>query len=56
MPSYKQDEEFATEIVEYKHLLDKAIEWIANNLEPEDVFSSDALGQWAEAVGYEKET
>ena len=32
--------------------LDQITEWIAANLEPEDVFSAEELQQWAEDNGY----
>ncbi len=35
--------------------LDDAIEWIKNNLSPEDVFSEKDLDQWAEENEYTKE-
>lgn len=35
-------------------LLDNAIDWIATNLSPEDVFSEEMLAEWAEANDYRK--
>jgi light-regulated signal transduction histidine kinase (bacteriophytochrome) len=30
------------------------IDWIAENMEPDEVFSDDELAEWAEDNGYEK--
>lgn len=35
--------------------LDSAIEWIADELAPDDVFSTKKLETWAESNGYVKE-
>lgn len=35
--------------------LDNAIDWIADQLDPDDVFSEKKLEQWAESNGYKKE-
>lgn len=35
-------------------LLEQSIEWIGDNMNPEDVFSKKDLENWAEANGYEK--
>jgi len=37
-------------------LLHQAIEWIADNLEPQDVFPDHKLNDWAEEQGFEKES
>jgi len=34
--------------------LDEAIDWIANELNPDDVFTDDKLERWAESNGYSK--
>ena len=34
--------------------LDKAIEWIRDNMEPGDVFFSHQLSEWAEKNGFEE--
>jgi len=36
-------------------LLDKAAEWIAGNLGPEDVFPEDQLVEWAKNNGFVEE-
>ncbi len=55
MPTSSQDQSFAEAIVDYRNLLDNAIEWIAKNLNPSDVFSDKDLETWAEGEGYVKE-
>jgi|AMFO01.1.fsa_nt_gi hypothetical protein len=35
-------------------MLESAIDWIASNLDPYDVFDEDALAEWAEPNGYTK--
>lgn len=44
----KQDHNFRDEVIS-RSLLEDAIAWIANNMEPEDVFSEKQLQTWAEA-------
>jgi hypothetical protein len=46
MTTASQDRQFLTEVVGTR-LLEEAIDWIKNNLEPEDVFSDEKLHQWA---------
>lgn len=59
MPSTRQDEAFADSMNDHvlvsKKALDAAIVFIADELEPEDVFSDKKLSQWAESNGYVKE-
>jgi hypothetical protein len=62
MTSVKQDQLFAEEMsgqaeeVKMKHsTLDVAIDWIQDNLSPEDVFDTKDLQTWAENNGYVKE-
>lgn len=62
MPSTKQDTDFSKLMEENidtvkvsNTALDNAIEWIGDNLEPEDVFSKANLELWAESNGYVKE-
>ena len=49
--SYKQDEAFVGTVIS-KRLLEDSIEWISNNMDPEDVFSEDKLTIWAVDHGY----
>lgn len=35
--------------------LDDAIDWIAGNLDPTDVFTNEQLDRWARDAGYVKE-
>lgn len=41
--------------IEIPDLLETAVDWIAENLDPEDVFSDEALQMWADANGYSKD-
>jgi hypothetical protein len=63
MPTNSQDKEFAMEMkdsvdeveVKMSHsALDNAINWIGDNLDPDQVFSEEKLRDWAESNGYEK--
>ena len=48
--------DFRAEVVSLpKYLLDDAVSWIQNNLEPDDVFSAEQLETWAENNGYKLE-
>jgi predicted nucleic acid-binding Zn-ribbon protein len=46
MTTSKQDREFIETVVS-SSLLDMSIGWIGSNLSPSDVFSNEALEQWA---------
>ena len=35
-------------------ILDKVVEWIRDNLRPEDIFEDDELAEWANDSGYVK--
>lgn len=48
-----QDKNFLHDVIG-TGLLECAIDWIKNNLEPEDVFSKEQLESWAEDNDYEK--
>lgn len=54
MPSASQDNAFAESVLNYSVSLDNAIDWIRDNLDPEDVFSTTQLEKWAESEGYVK--
>ncbi len=47
----QQDREFIAAVISTS-LLEDVIEWIANNLEPEDVFGDARMKEWAEYAGY----
>jgi hypothetical protein len=62
MPTARQDSDFAEEMKDNvdeitikKSALDNAIHWILNNLDPDDVFSTEQLEKWAIDNGYKKE-
>lgn len=54
MSTVKQDADFIKEVIPTS-LLELALDWIANNMEPEDVFDDEALSEWAMASGFVKE-
>jgi hypothetical protein len=49
----KQDRQFVDAIIDTT-ILESAIDWIANNLRPEDVFDEKDLETWAEESDYIK--
>lgn len=55
MTTTKQDRNFLDEVFG-SSMLEKAIEWIASNMEPEDVFSERQLKEWADAAGLVEDT
>ena len=52
MTTYKQDRDFAEAVLKQDDLLEKTLEWIKENLSPEDVFDEGALAEWAEKNSY----
>ena len=54
MADYKQNAEFAAEM-SVSDPLDVAVDWIAINMDPDDVFPDSELESWAESNGYIKE-
>ena len=44
---------FCRSIIAQGSLLHEAIDWIQNNLHPEDVFPDEQLHLWAKEIGYE---
>lgn len=49
--SQNRNNEFIDAVVQ-RDLLDVAVVWIGDNLQPEDVFSRDQLDEWAENEGW----
>lgn len=50
-----QDRKFNEMLMEHLRQdssLEQCVEWIRNNMNPEDVFSDKDLAQWAEEIGY----
>ncbi len=45
--SAKQDQDFARYVCDPDDLLSNAVDWIGDNLDPEDVFSEEKLSKWA---------
>lgn len=60
MATTKQDDSFAEAMSDHvsvaKSALDAAIDFIRDELDPEDIFSTKQLEQWAESNGYIKES
>lgn len=54
MTTGKQEEQFLFEIME-SHPLDKAITFIVETFDPEDIYPKEQLEKWAEQNGYVKE-
>lgn len=54
MPSSRQESDFVSFIIP-SNILSEAIAWIADNLDPEDIFDEKELKQWADNNGYVKE-
>jgi hypothetical protein len=61
MPTSKNDTDFASvmkdnvdEVRMSSTSLDSAIEWMQDNLEPDDVFTEKSLIAWAESNGFIK--
>lgn len=54
MATVKQDADFLKEVIP-STLLELALDWITNNMEPEDVFDDDRLSDWALANNFVKE-
>jgi len=54
MATRKENEKALADILP-TYLLDAFIDWIASNMEPEDVFPKTALSEWAVQNGYVKE-
>jgi hypothetical protein len=48
-----QDRQFINAVIG-KSLLEEAIQWIRDNMEPEDVFSQEQLEDWAGGCGFAK--
>lgn len=60
MTSARQERDFKDYIAQLVEVtmptgtLQEAIDWIGNELEPNDVFSTSQLEEWAERNGYTK--
>jgi hypothetical protein len=54
--SHKEDDRFFEDVIGLKsNLLETAAEWIADNLEPGDVYSEEKLEEWALENGFVRE-
>lgn len=54
MTTFKQDQKFMKDMIPQSFLED-AIDWIKNNMNPEDVFPPSDLEIWAKDSGFIKE-
>ena len=52
--SARQDSDFISEVIS-STLLEQAMQFIADNFEPEDIFEEDVMKEWANENGYIKE-
>lgn len=53
MTTVRQDQDFIAEVINIPDdLLEKSIDWIRDNLSPEEVFSEKQLNDWAERNGF----
>ena len=52
MTTERQDEDFLKAVIP-RTLLEKSIEWIRENMEPEDIFAESDLERWAKDNGME---
>lgn len=54
MTTTNDSRKFFDEVVNVNrdYILDDTVEWVCNNLEPEDIFDEDKLKQWAEENDY----
>jgi hypothetical protein len=48
------DERNFLDYVVGQNILQESIDWISSNLDPDDVFDTDELIEWAESNGYVK--
>jgi hypothetical protein len=55
MPSTKDNQKFTESLFSGSTLLNDALEWIRDNMKPNQVFGDNELGAWAEDNGYTKE-
>ena len=54
MTSSTQDRTFIADVID-QFLLERSIDWISNNMEPEDVFGEARLKDWAKDNGMVEE-
>ena len=57
MTSAKEDASFLKEVVMQAfpdNFLQNALQWVVNNMCPEDVFSEKELSEWARSSGFVK--
>ena len=55
MPSKKDNEKFTESVFSGFSMLENAIEWIRDNMKPDQVFDDKDLEGWAEDNGFVKE-
>ena len=52
----KQDDDFVRNVIDTSVLLESAIDWIRDNLRPDEVFTDAVLREWALDNGFVVET
>ena len=52
--SVQQDKNFRDTLIP-SNILEDAIQWIQDNMEPEDVFTKDQLNDWATENNYKQD-
>lgn len=56
MPTSEQTKNFQDWLMPEVNLLENAIDWFRENMNPEDVFTTTQLEKWAESEGYIKQS
>lgn len=55
MPTFREEDSFQSHIFnQLPKLLDSAMEWIAANMDPDEIFDHEKLNDWALDNGYGK--
>ena len=55
MATVQQNDKFFPDILGcVRYPLDAVIDWLKENMEPQDVFTEKQLSEWAENNGYER--
>lgn len=52
MTTLNENKQFAREVMSSDGLLEAALDWICNHMQPEDVFDDEDLENWAVCEGY----
>ena len=55
MVTEKQGDEFMRHCADSTDFLERALEWIRDNMDPEELYGDHEMEMWAKANGYKKE-